>query len=150
MNLRKPHRFVAVAIMLPLLVTTLTGVVLLLRNQFEAIQPSTVKTEKLEGSMLTPEAVMKIAGPGVDQIIYRPGKNNISVRLKDGIEAQYHAQSGELLKSLPRRSGFLIELHQGSWMGPVGQYVIHLLTGLGLLFLIVSGVLIWPLGRIRR
>jgi uncharacterized iron-regulated membrane protein len=150
MNLRKQHRYVAVVILLPLIMVTITGIMLLLRNQFEWIQPTTVKVEKTEGPLLTPEAVMKLAGPGVEQIIYRPGKNNISVRMKDQVEIQYNAQTGELLKSLPRRSGFLIELHQGSWMGPWGQYFIHLMAGVGLLFLIVSGALIWPLGRIKR
>lgn len=148
--MRKKHRIVAVLIMLPLLVMTLSGLLLQLRNQFEWIQPSTVKSIFVPGPMLSPEQVMKLTGDKVDQIIYRPGKNNISVRLKDGIEMQYNARTGELLKSAPRRSGFLIELHQGSWMGPLGQYMIHLTAGLGLLFLIVSGVFIWPLGRRKK
>lgn len=147
MNLRKQHRYVAVTIMLPLIVMVLTGLMLQMRNQFEWIQPSTVKSTAENGPMLNPEQVMKLAGEGVEQIIYRPGKNNISVRLKSGVETQYHSQTGELLKSAPRRSGFLIELHQGSWMGPWGQYFIHLSSGLGLLFLIISGAMIWPFGR---
>lgn len=150
MNLRKQHRYVAIVIMLPLIVMTLTGLILQLRNQFEWIQPSTVKSKTVTGPMLTPEQVLALAGNGVEQIIYRPGKSNISVRLKSGTETQYHAQTGELLKSLPRRSGFLIELHQGSWMGPWGQYFIHLSAGLGLLFLIISGAMIWPFGRNRK
>ncbi len=147
MNIRKPHRIVAVSILLPLAVMSTTGLMLLMRNQVEWIQPSTVSAEVKPGQMLSPEHVLKLAGAGVDQIIYRPGKNNISVRMVDGMEAQYHSQTGELLKNAPRRSGFLIELHQGSWMGPIGQYGIHLMSGLGLVFLLISGMMIWPFGR---
>lgn len=133
--------------MMPLLMMTITGLMLQLRNQLEWIQPSTVKVPATPGPLLAPEEVIRLAGDEVEQIIYRPEKNNISVRLKNGIETQFDARTGELLKKAPRRSSFLIELHQGSWMGPLGQYLIHLMAGLGLLFLIVSGILIWPLGR---
>ncbi|HXH74740.1 MAG TPA: PepSY domain-containing protein [Bacteriovoracaceae bacterium] len=147
MNIRKPHRIVAVSILIPLAMMSITGLMLLMRNEIEWIQPKTVTAAAVTGQMLAPEHVLKLAGPGVDQIIYRPGKNNISVRMVDGMEAQYHSQTGELLKNAPRRSGFLIELHQGSWMGPVGQYGIHLMSGLGLVFLLISGMMIWPFGR---
>jgi uncharacterized iron-regulated membrane protein len=150
MNLRKTHRLIAIIILLPLIMMVVTGLTLQLRNQFEWIQPKTIKSELTNAPFITPEEIIRIANSDVEQIIYRPAKNNISVRLKSGIESQYNAQTGALLKSAPRRSGLLIELHQGSWMGGFGQYFIHLIAGLGLLFLMISGIMIWPLGRKRK
>lgn len=148
MNLRKQHRVVAVIICLPLIMVTVTGLMLLMRNQVEWVQPKTL-TLKSQGELplLTLEAIALKAGTGVEQIIYRPGKQNVSIRMTDGREIQMHPQTGEIVKVAPRRSGFLIELHQGSWLGTFGQNVVHVLVGLGLLFLIVSGILIWPLKK---
>ena len=148
MNIRKQHRYVALIIAVPLLFVTITGVILLYRNQFEWIQPKSVKS-KLEDNrpLLTLEEISSKVGPGVDQIIYKPSKGNLAVRMASGQEYQIHPQTGEVLKLAERRTGFLIELHQGSWLGPIGQLFIHGITGIGLAFLIYSGFMIWPIGR---
>lgn len=126
----------------------LTGILLQLRNQFESVQPKAVSsTFQKDAPLLTFEAISEKIGPGVDQIIYKPKKNNLAVRMDDGREIQLNSQTGEILKDAPRRTSFLIELHQGSWMGPFGQYFIHLLSGIGLIYLIYSGFVIWKKGK---
>lgn len=152
MKWRTWHAYVGLVATLPLLVIVVTGLVLQLRNQFEGIQPSTLKLELESGKpLLTMEEVVAKFDKGqVDQVIYRPGKANYSVRIKGGNEVQMHPQTGEVLKNLPRRSGMLIDIHQGSWLGPAGQYGIHFGAGLSLLFLLFSGVLIFPFRRWRR
>lgn len=152
MKWRNLHAYVGLAATVPLLLIALSGLVLQLRNQFEAIQPATVRSSLEEGRALLPmEKVLSMFSPGeVEQVIFRPGKANYSLRLKNGHELQLHPQTGEILKDLPRRSGWLIELHQGSWLGPVGQYGIHFGAGLALLFLLLSGIKIFPFHRWRR
>lgn len=132
-------------------IIAVTGTVLLYRNQFEFIQPSLVKSESVEGSqLLTLESITEQFGKeNIEQIIYKPSKGTLAVRLIDATEAQIHPQTGEVLKSAKRRTNFLIELHQGSWMGAFGQLGIHFLGGLGLIFLIVSGIVIYPFKRKR-
>lgn len=151
MGWKKLHRYIGLIIALPLAVVALSGVVLQLRNQFEGLQPKTLKLEIQQGApFLTLEKILESLGPeNVEQIIFRPKKGNISVRLHDGNEVQLHPQTGEVVKKAPRRMNFLIELHQGSWMGPFGQYGVHFLSGLGLFFLIVSGLMIYPYKRRR-
>lgn len=146
MNWRKYHRVVSLVILLPLIVTTITGIVLLFRNEIEAVQPKSVAAKLSSGaSFLTYEAILSVHGEkNIEQIILKPGKNNLAVRLKDGIELQLHPQTGEILKSAPRRTNLLIDFHQGSWLGKFGQYFIHAVAGFGLAFLIVSGLLIYP------
>lgn len=148
---RKLHRIVALIILLPLMIVSVTGVVLLVRNQFEFIQPSAVKSTPVEGSqLLTFESITEQFGKeNIEQIIYRPGKGSMAVRLTNATEVQIHPQTGEVLKSAKRRTNFLIDLHQGSWLGAFGQLGIHMITGLGLVFLIITGIIIYPFKRKR-
>lgn len=152
MKWRKWHAYVGLAATLPLLFIVVTGLLLQLRNQFEEIQPKTLTMKLEEGRTLLSmeEVVAKFENGQVEQVIYRPEKGNYSVRIKGGNEVQMHPQTGEVLKNLPRRSGLLIDIHQGSWLGPVGQYGLHFGAGLSLLFLLFSGLLIFPFRRWRR
>ncbi len=146
MNWRKQHRVVAIVITLPLIVISLSGIVLQLRNQFETIQPKAVSAELTSGaSFVTFERIIQDhGGDNIDQIILRPGKKNLSLRMKDGMEVQIHPQTGEVMKKAMRMTNLLIDIHQGTWLGAFGQYVLHLPTGLGLFFLIISGIVIYP------
>jgi uncharacterized iron-regulated membrane protein len=152
MNWKKSHRIVALSITIPLLFIALSGVVLQLRNQFEWIQPETIsqKLDPLQSYISIEAATRGISIENVEQIILRPAKGNLSIRLKDGLEIQMHPQTGAILKKSMRRTNLLIDLHQGSWLGNIGQYGIHFITGILLFFLIISGIMIYPFPRIRR
>lgn len=153
MNLRKYHRIVSLVVAIPFAVVLVTGLMLLVRNQVEWIQPKAVKMELLEGKpLLSMEEIFKaskVASQDIDQIIYRPGKFHLSLRLKNGNELQIHPQTGEILKSAPRLTNFLIDLHQGSFFTSWGQLYIFLPSALGVLFLLVSGLMICPWRRRR-
>ncbi len=146
MNWRKTHRYVALFSTLPLIIVALSGVVLQLRNQFEWIQPSSLSAELKRGSrFLTLEEILQTQDEKqVDQIIFRPTKNNLTLRMKDGTDIQMNPSTGEVLKKAQRRTTFFIELHQGSWLGPYGQYLLYFPAALGLCYLILSGLMIYP------
>lgn len=149
-QLRTWHRQIAIIVALPLSCIILSGLGLQLRNQFEDLQPKTVATEQIPGVPLrTLEELVSMGSTQgkVEQIIYRPGKHALAIRLENGHELQLHPQTGALLKNAPRRSGWLIDLHQGSLFGPLAQYGVFILTGWGLLALLISGVLLYPKGK---
>lgn len=152
MKWRKWHRDVALIATLPLLIIVLTGSLLILRNQFEWIQPKSISANLIEGArLLTLEEIgAKTNSREIDQIIYRPGKKNLAIRLKDGTELQLHPQTGEVLKEAKRRTNLLIDIHQGSWMGSFGMYAIYLPTAIAFLFLIISGLVIYPFKKKRK
>lgn len=150
MSWRKLHRIIGLVILLPLTMITVTGIILQLRNQFEAIQPATLKNKLSGAPIYSYEKILDTFGASnVEQIIFKPSKGSLVVRLNDGDEVQLNPETGEVLKKAARRTSFLIELHQGSWMGKFGQYGIHFVSGLGLFFLIVSGIIIYPFKRKR-
>jgi uncharacterized iron-regulated membrane protein len=146
--MRKYHRIVSIFVALPFLIILLTGLALLMRNQFEFIQPEPVKMQKESGlNLLTYEQIIEKSGvlqESIDQIIFKPKKFHLSLRLKNGEELQMHPQTGIILKKAMRRTNFLIDIHQGTIAGDVGQYLIALPTALCLLFLLISGLIIFP------
>ena len=145
---RKYHRMVSLIVVLPFALVLLTGIILQIRQQFEVIQPKAVKMEQIAGkSLLSINEMMKASGENssnIDQVIWRPGKFHLAMRLKDGREIQMHPQTGEILKNAKRYTNILIELHQGSFFTEWGQYLVFLPVALGLLFLTVSGMVIYP------
>jgi uncharacterized iron-regulated membrane protein len=150
---RKYHRIISLIIVLPFAVVLLSGLVLQLRQQFEVIQPKAVKMERMPNlPMLTFEEIFQFANTDqkeIDQVILKPQKFHLAIRLKNGDEIQMHPQTGEILKSAHRYTNILIEIHQGSLMGPWAQYLIFLPTAVGVLFLMVSGLMIYPWRRRR-
>lgn len=151
MKWRKWHAFFGLLAALPLIVTAATGILLQLRSKVEWIQPSLAPVTLLEGkSYLSVDEVLAKYPGEVEGLSLRPGKGGFQLRLKDGNEVQLHPQTGELLKSSPRRSTLLIKIHEGSWMGPVGSLGIHFISGLVLVFLIISGIFIFPWRKGKR
>jgi uncharacterized iron-regulated membrane protein len=151
MDWRKYHRYVALVFTLPLIFVAISGVMLQLRNQFEWIQPSPVTATMSSGEpVLSFEKIITDHGKdSIDQIIYRPQKKNLAIRLKDGTELQIHPQTGIVLKQAMRRTNFLIDLHQGTWIGKIGQFGIYFPTALAFCFLIISGIVIYPFKKRR-
>jgi uncharacterized iron-regulated membrane protein len=151
MNWRKYHRIISIFIFIPFLLVVMTGLLLQVRQVFEGIQPKAVAMEFLPNKPLLSLDDMvlasKIPPTEIDQIIYRPSKFHLAIRVKDGRELQLHPQTGEILKSAPRLTGLLIELHQGSFFTSISQYGIFLPTGIGVLFLLISGIVIYPWKR---
>ncbi len=143
MNIRALHRKLSLYTFIPLGIILVSGIVLQLRNQFEWIQPSLIETKADQSPLLAPQALIQklnLNEKEIEQIIYKPSKNNASVRLKSGEEIQLNAQTGDVLKRAIRRTNLLIDIHQGSILGPVGQYGIYLLTGLGMIILYLTGL----------
>jgi uncharacterized iron-regulated membrane protein len=143
MNIRNIHRKISLYLVIPIGVILLSGIILQLRNQIEWIQPALIQGEAGTESLLGPNEIiqqLKISKTDVDQIIYKPAKNNVSLRLKSGEEIQLDPESGKVLKRAIRRTNLLIDIHQGSIIGPLGQYGVYILSGLGLLMLYLSGI----------
>ena len=152
MKWRKWHAYLGLIAFLPLLATSLTGVMLQLRSKVEWIQPKPVPVVLEEGRPFIPvEEILKKYPQGtVERFMYRPGKSGYVLGLKNGDEVQVHPQTGEVSKSAPRLSTTLIHIHEGSWMGPFGTLFIHFSAGLIMIFLLISGVMIFPWKRWRK
>ena len=149
---RKVHHWLAPVLLLPSLVIFSTGILLQLRQDIEWIQPKTrqgsvpglpaVSWEKaLENAQKVPDAGIS-SWQDLSSIDIKPSKGVLSFRTKAGFEVQLDSSTGDVLWAAPRRTGFLIELHQGSYFHSGAMTWVFLPTGLGLLVLALTGTVL--------
>lgn len=155
------HRRAALVAALPLLITITTGLLLLIRDDFNWIQPkaltgvSKLASPRVDHARLLsllkarPEAAVK-DWADVASVVFNPGRGIYQVRLKNDYELQFDAANATLLHSQYRATNVLIELHQGSFFHPLVMKWVFLPTGLLLLSLWLSGVYLWLFPRLPK
>lgn len=152
MSSRSVHRTVGALVLLPTLVTICTGIVLMLRQDFDWIQPRaqmasrvglpqiSLSTALEKATSSYREALSLAELPEISSLEVRPKKGTVSVRFDGGYEVQIDGATGAVLSSKMRRTSWLIELHQGSWFHPTVMKGVFLPSGILLLFLWMTGV----------
>lgn len=148
---RKLHRWISLLIAIPFLITLVTGITLATRGFNSWVQPSYPKLSSelrisfdqvLVAAQSIPEAKI-VRWEDVSQIDIRPSSGTIRVRSKNYWEIQIDGASGQVTGNGPRRFPLLIALHEGAFFGPWIRYGIFLPSAIGVLFLLISGVLIF-------
>ncbi len=145
------HKKIAIIYFIPLLITTVTGILVSLKSIMPWLQPvyPSVNSSLVIGfdQILTISKGVKEANieswQDVKQIDIRPQTGNIRVRSKHNHwEIQIEGEKGQIITSAPRRVGLLLSIHEGQWFGSFFRWAIFLPSAFGLLFLIGSGLLI--------
>ncbi len=147
---RKLHQFLAWLVIAPSVLIFSTGVLLLLRQNVAWIQPPAVMGTQaglpevgidraFEAARSVPEAGIN-SWQDLSSIDIKPAKGTLAFRAKNGYEVQVDGVSGAVVSAAPRRTSFLIELHQGTYFHPKAMTWWTLPVGLGLLVLSASGL----------
>jgi hypothetical protein len=158
---RKSHRYISLVIALPILITVSTGVVLMMRGQFSYIQPTNLKgSQPLIAPRVSIETVLQVlqrtpqsevtSWNDVDSLIFSPAKGTYQARLANDYLVQIDAQTGDTLDVSYRRTNLLIALHQGSFFHKKVMLWIFFPSGLGLLFLWISGMYLSIYPQVKR
>jgi len=158
---RKWHRWVSILIALPFLLTVSTGILLATRGFNPWMQPSYETSsapelkvsfeQMLAAARSVPEARVE-SWSDISQIDIRPKKGQIRLRARhDHWEIQVDSVSGAVLGAGKRRVSWFVALHEGAFFGPWVRYGIFFPSALGVLFLTLSGLLIFfqPIRRRR-
>lgn len=150
--MRNFHRWVSVAITLPLLIIIVTGIMLQARTFIPWMSPSykpgstelnVTFPQILEAARTVPQARIH-DWKDVSQIDVRPTTALVRLRSKTGNwEIQIDGDSGEVLSVGQRRVSWIMALHQGANFGNFVRYGIFLPSSLGLFFLLVSGIVLF-------
>ena len=147
-SLRITHRWIALFIIIPLFITTATGVLLLLRHQVEWVQPSSLKLshvahwatiEQVLTELKNDPRTHRYKWQDMGSVIYKPSKGVIQLRTRDDQLIQLDGTSAEILSIAPRRTSWLIQLHEGTYWGKAMRLYVFLPAALGLLLLLISG-----------
>ena len=149
---RKLHHWGSIMIALPVVIVLGTGVLLLLKKEFDWIQPPTVKGEKkginidfdriLAVVRAVPEAEIE-SWADVDRLDVRPGKGMLKVRSENSWEIQIDANTGAVLQVAYRRSDLIESIHDGSFFGTHAKLWVYLPSALVLIGLWITGMILF-------
>ncbi len=149
------HRWLGATAGVVLLLTSITGILLLVKKDYAWIQPGTMQCAEGTVAELQPlakvyEAVFALDLPQfqseayIARIDFRPGKRlHKVISVHDHVEVQVCAITLKTSGPNVRRSDWLESLHDGSWFGGFMHDRIMPLVALIVLFLASSGYIIW-------
>ncbi len=157
---RLTHNWLSVFIALPILLILITGILLILKKDFEWIQPPSHKGETLATPTLPLMEILArvIAIPQAknlewhqfERIDFKPSKGIVKFVTPDDWEIQIDPSTGEILSVKIRRSDFIESLHDGSYFGASTKYFLSLPTGIILFILSLSGLYMFFLPMVKK
>ncbi|MEM6317564.1 MAG: PepSY domain-containing protein [Bacteroidota bacterium] len=163
-NFRKFHRFSGLLLSIFLLISAVTGILLALKKDIDIIQPPTQKgiskdlttwksLDELAALATTAfhQQYPEQANNSINRMDVRPSKGIVKVLFKEGNwEVQIDGTSGEVKSIAKRYSDWIESLHDGSIVNDVFKLVSMNALGLGLIFLMGTGVWLWYGPRLVR
>lgn len=156
---RKIHHWGAIICALPILVVLITGVLLLLKKDFDWIQPPTQKSPGGEPTLSYPQLLTTVQSvpeaninswEDIKRLDVRPNKGVIKVRAASGWEIQLHHQTGEIKQVAYRRTDLIEALHDGSFFHQLAKHWVFLPAAIILTVLWITGIYLFLLPRIVR
>jgi uncharacterized iron-regulated membrane protein len=149
---RSLHQWAAWVASVPLFVIIVTGIALQSKSFVPWIQPKAVKGIKapaptagwdrlLEAARSVPEAQVN-GWEDIRVVDARPGSGVARLRTVNDYEIQVDLTDGRMLKAAPRRTSWIIALHEGSFFGDAVKYGIFLPASILLLLLWISGIVL--------
>ena len=156
-NFRKFHRYTGLLLAILLLISAVTGILLSLKKNVDIIQPPTQKgVSKDLATWKSIDELSKLAttafyqkyptqkGNEIDRLDVRPSKGIAKVLFKEGNwEVQIDGTSGEVKSIAKRYSDWIESLHDGSIISDLFKLISMNILGIGVLFLIGSGIWLW-------
>jgi uncharacterized iron-regulated membrane protein len=151
---KKIHKWGALATSLPLLIITITGILLTFRTSCTRIQPETqIGSFQLSEMPLLPvEEVVTIAQsvpeagirgwPDIQSVEVKLQKGIYSVRTKNNYEVQVDFRTGVILSRAPRLTSLLVQLHEGSFFKSPIILNFFKMTGIIFFILYLSGIIV--------
>ena len=151
------HRWMGLTLAILLVISAVTGILLSLKKDVALIQPPTQKGvsknladwKPLHQLSLTAQEAFYSAYPEqkdnlVDKMDVRPSKGIVKVLFEKGYwEVQVDGVSGEVKSIAKRHSDWIEHLHDGSIISDGFKLFSMNFLGLGLLFLIATGIWLW-------
>jgi uncharacterized iron-regulated membrane protein len=155
-NYRKWHKFIGLSLVFFILVSSLTGILLSWKKEFDILQPPTQKgAAKSLNDWLPVEEIASLSlnafqskhpesNPTIDRIDVRPSKGIAKVLLENGYwEIQIDGQSGEVYSIERRHSDWIEQLHDGSIIADWFKWLSMNYLGFGLIVMIITGTWLW-------
>lgn len=151
---RSIHKWASIVIALPLIFIIVTGILLLVRKEFDYLQPpsqrgiSVVPNVSFEKILATVKTVPEAEITSWDSIALldvRPDKGMIKVRSKNNWEIQIDASTGAILQTAFRRSNIIESLHDATYFQKYANLWFTLPISIALFFIAITGIILFLL-----
>lgn len=163
-RVRQWHRRLAWIAALPAAIIITTGMFLHLRRVVPWIQPPAQKSSLNGSPSVGPsEAFQKIVASeqikaesqieswdDIKSVEYKPSSGTWSFKSQNYYEVQIDGQTGQVLSAAPRRSLWLMQLHEGALLGSSAMWLVFFPTGILLFVLEFTGVYLLLDSRFRK
>lgn len=158
---RKAHYWGSLIIALPTLIMITTGILLLVKKEFQWIQPPSQKgisqdavpTQTFEQLFLqvqlTPQMEVE-KWTDLQRVEVKPGKGVVKFISTNYWELQLDTHTGAALSLAKRRSGIIESIHDGSWFTRWMKLWVFLPVGLLLVGLWLTGIYLFFLPILRK
>ena len=150
------HRWFGICLAIFLLISSVTGILLSLKKNFDVLQPPTQKGQSADlSTWKSLEELKRIAleaarkeKPAVvnsiDRLDVRPTKGVVKAIFKEeNLEIQIDGTTGQVLSIAPRWSDWIESLHDGSIISDLFKLISMNALGLGVIFMVCSGIWLW-------
>lgn len=149
--IRRTHYWASLVLLVPILIVIGTGVLLLLKKEFDWIQPATQKAvaepeisfERILDVVVEIPEMQVISWDDIDRLDVRPDKGIVKVRGRNLWEAQLNLQTGEVLQVSYRRTDVIESIHDGTWFHDQAKLLVFLPAAFVLLFMTLSGAFLF-------
>ncbi len=159
--LRKLHHWLSPLLWLPLGLVVATGVLLLLKKDFDWIQPPTqhgeranlVPTQTFDELLQVVRSVPELDidhWTDLERVDVKPDKGIVKFVAANRWEAQIDAHTGAVLQVAYRRSDLIEALHDGSFFTSWTKHYLFLPAGIGLFLLWGTGIYLFITTRAAR
>lgn len=146
---RKIHKWGSILVALPILIVIISGILLLVRKEFDYLQPPSQKGQSATPSIAFEQILAQVktvkeaeiqSWEDIDRLDVRPSKGITKVRAKSQWEVQIDNETGEILQVAYRRSDFLESLHDGTFFFENAHLWLMLPSGVILFVLWLTGM----------
>lgn len=133
----------------------ISGLLLQVKKEITWIQPATAQVSQIGDPQVSWDQILTSlkAHPelkvdswqDIKRLDVRPSKGLAKIHLKPDLEVQVTLHDGQILQIAQRRSDLIESLHDGSWFADWAKLGLFLPSGILVLFLWVSGVILFVL-----
>ncbi|WP_286262790.1 PepSY-associated TM helix domain-containing protein [Thalassotalea atypica] len=156
---RTTHKWASIIIALPLLLVIITGILLLVRKEFAALQPpsqkgiATIPSIGFEQILSAAKSVKEAevhSWEDVDRLDVRPSKGIIKIRANNSWEIQIDGQNAQVLQVAYRRSEWIESLHDATYFQDSANLWLMLPVGIALLLLWLTGLYLFCVPYVKK
>ena len=150
-QLRKFHRTLSFFTALPLIVITVTGILMALRQEFTWISPKSIKRERVTlAEVISPQEIYQrftttslknlLDLKDLDNLQFKPKSGVYTLRVTGDKEMVIEAKTGNVLSFQKKRSLWILRIHEGTWSSwPLREWI-YVPAALGLVLLWLTGM----------